>query len=166
MVCVCVVLLSPRLVMSHCLLTSRLRPLWKRPGLSSLFHRHLTVAARSNCSQQGWAPLLPLSLPCPQCGACRPTRAGSPAGVCWPANAPTALDSQAGLGLEGISLAPDPVRGREEVPRVSDPLRPPQSWERSSLEGEAAPVPRPRPATDFSSCSHAPPAPQAAKGPI
>ena len=40
-------------------------------------------------------------------------RAGSPAGVCRPANAPTALDSQAGLGLEGISLAPDPVRRGE-----------------------------------------------------
>ena len=44
-VCVCVVVLIPRLVMSHCLLTGRLRPLWKKPGLSSLLHRHLTAGS-------------------------------------------------------------------------------------------------------------------------
>lgn len=110
----CVVLLSPHLVTSRCLLTSTLRCLRERPGLSSLFRRRLTAGSTRRCPQQAGPPL-PLSPPCPQHGACRPrrTRAGRPAGVCRSAKAPTALDSQAGLSLEGISSAVDPVRQGE-----------------------------------------------------
>ena len=112
---VCGVLLSPHLVTSRCLLTSTLRCLRKRPGLSSLFRRHLTAGSTRQLPAARWAPLLPLSPPCPQHGACRPrpTRAGPPAGVCRSTKAPIALDSQAGLSLEGISSALDPVRQGE-----------------------------------------------------
>ena len=90
-----------------------MHPLWKSAGLCSFSINFSQKAACGRRSQQGESPCLLRARPAPSTGPADPQGPWPPAGVCQPANAPTAADSQEGLGLEGISLAMDPVRPGE-----------------------------------------------------